>query len=124
MKNFLNKRVQGEYFEKLALDFLEKEGFSLLDKNFYCKYGEIDIILRKSDLIVFVEVKQRSSKNFGSGFEAISSTKQKRMYLTAQTFLYKHNLKNFNFRFDAVVFDENNRYNWIKNIMWGDEIGF
>lgn len=124
MKNFLNKRVHGEYFENLALNFLEKEGFSLLEKNFYCKYGEIDIILRKSDLIVFVEVKQRSSKNFGTGFDAISYTKQKKMYLTAQNFLYRHSLENFNFRFDAVVFDEKGNCHWIKNIMWGDEIGF
>lgn len=124
MKNFLNKRVQGEHFENLALNFLEKEGFSLLEKNFYCKYGEIDIILRKSDLIVFVEVKQRSSKSFGTGFDAISYTKQKKMYLTAQNFLYKHSLENFNFRFDAVVFDEKDNCHWIKNIMWGDEIGF
>lgn len=124
MKNFLNKRVQGEYFENLALNFLEKEGFSLLEKNFYCKYGEIDIILRKSDLIVFVEVKQRSSKNFGTGFDAISYTKQKKMYLTAQNFLYRNSLENFNFRFDAVVFDEKGSCHWIKNIMWGDEIGF
>lgn len=124
MKNFLNKRVQGEYFENLALNFLEKEGFSLLEKNFYCKHGEIDIILRKSDLIVFVEVKQRSSKNFGTGFDAISHTKQKKMYLTAQNFLYRYSLENFNFRFDAVVFDEKDNCHWIKNIMWGDEIGF
>lgn len=124
MKNFLNKRVQGEYFENLALNFLEKEGFSLLEKNFYCKYGEIDIILRKSDLIVFVEVKQRSSKEFGTGFDAISIAKQKRIYLTAQNFLYKYKLENFNFRFDAVVFDQDNKCHWIKNVMWGDEIGF
>lgn len=124
MKNFLNKRTQGEYFEKLALDFLEKEGFILLEKNFYCKYGELDIILKKSDLIIFVEVKERSSKKFGTGFDAISPQKQKRMFLSAQVFLYKHHLKNFNFRFDAIVFDENNSCHWIKNIMWGDEIGF
>lgn len=124
MKNFLNKRTQGEYFEKLALNFLEKNNFTLLYKNFYCKYGEIDIVVQKENLIVFVEVKQRSSLNFGSGLEAINFQKQRKIFLSAQYFLCKNHLENFNFRFDAITFDKNNQCEWIKNIMRGDEIGF
>lgn len=124
MKNFLNKRTQGEYFEKLALNFLEKNNFTLLSKNFYCKYGEIDIIAQKEDLIIFVEVKQRSSLKFGNGLEAINFQKQRKIFLSAQYFLYKNHLENFNFRFDAITFDNNNQCEWIKNIMRGDEIGF
>lgn len=124
MKKFLNKRTQGEYFENLALEFLKNNGFTLLKKNFYCKYGEIDIILKKDDLIIFVEVKQRFSTNFGTGFEAISYQKQRKIFMSAQNFLYKNNFENFNFRFDAIVFDENNKCTWVKNMMWGDEIGF
>lgn len=124
MKIFLNKRTQGEYFEKLALNFLEKNNFTLLSKNFYCKYGEIDIIAQKEDLIIFVEVKQRSSLKFGNGLEAINFQKQRKIFLSAQYFLYKNHLENFNFRFDAITFDNNNQCEWIKNIMRGDEIGF
>lgn len=124
MKIFLNKRTQGEYFEKLALNFLEKNNFTLLSKNFYCKYGEIDIIAQKEDLIIFVEVKQRSSLKFGNGLEAINFQKQRKIFLSAQYFLYKNHLENFNFRFDAITFDNNNQCEWIENIMRGDEIGF
>ncbi|NME35702.1 MULTISPECIES: YraN family protein [Fusobacterium] len=124
MKKFLNKRVQGEYFENLALNFLEKKGFQLVEKNFYSHFGEIDLILRKDNLIIFVEVKERSNQKFGNGFEAISKKKLRRMFLSANEFIAINKLQNFNIRFDAIAFDENGKCYWIENILWGDEIGF
>ncbi|WP_035945204.1 YraN family protein [Fusobacterium perfoetens] len=124
MKKFLNKRTQGDYFENLALKFLEAQEFQLIKKNFYSHFGEIDLILRKDNLIIFVEVKERSSKKFGNGFEAISKQKLKRIFLSANEFITINKLQNFDIRFDAIAFDENNKCCWIENILWGDEIGF
>lgn len=124
MKKFLNKRVQGEYFENLALKFLEEKGFQLIEKNYYSHFGEIDLILKKDNLIIFVEVKERSNQKFGNGFEAISRKKLKKIFLSAKEFIVAKKLQNFNIRFDAIAFDENDKCYWIENILWGDEIGF
>ncbi len=124
MATFINKRTQGEYFEKLALNFLISHGFTLLKKNYYSKFGEIDLILQKDDLIVFVEVRQKSTCFYGSPFESITTGKQRKIYLTSLDYIRRNNLTNFNFRFDAVIFNSYNKLEWEKSIMWGDEFGF
>lgn len=122
----MNKRKQGTVFENYAIEFLESKGYHLLTKNYFSKYGEIDIILKKENRIIFVEVKQRTTDVFGRGEYAITFIKKRKMYLTAQKFIYENNYFDYDIRFDAVIFDGKgkNPCNWIKNIIWGDEIGF
>lgn len=122
----MNKREQGKIYESHALAFLESKGYTLVEKNYFTRFGEIDLIVKKDNLIVFAEVKQRSTNYFGYGEQAISYTKRKRIYLSAKEFLFKKRYFNCDIRFDAVVFNSRDEKscNWIKNMIWGDEFGF
>lgn len=70
-----NKRI-GNLGEQLAADFLIKNGYTVLERNYRTPYGELDIIAKDTDTVIFVEVKTRSSARFGTGFEAITAKKQ------------------------------------------------
>lgn len=122
----MNKREQGTIFENYAAKFLESKGYTLVAKNYFTKTGEIDLIMKKEKTIVFVEVKQRSTDIFGSGEYAVNYRKQKRMFLSARKFLAENYLSDYDIRFDAVIFNgrNTNSCNWVRNIIWGDEIGF
>lgn len=61
---FNNTRNKGEHFELIAEQYLVKQGLTPVTRNFHCKYGEIDLIMREAQVLVFVEVKYRDSKNF------------------------------------------------------------
>ncbi|MDP0488947.1 MAG: YraN family protein [Fusobacterium sp. JB019] len=123
---FKNNREQGYYFEKIASEIITSKGYKIIDKNYYTRYGEIDLIAKNKNLIIFVEVKQRSSNNFGFGENSIDYKKRRRIFLSAKQFLYKNNLFDFSIRFDAIIFYKKNNYSykWLKNIIWGDEFGF
>ena len=103
----MNNRRQGNDFEKLAASYLENIGMSILKMNFYCKMGEVDIIARDEDYLVFVEVKYRKSKATGSGFEAVSFNKMRKISRVADYYMSSHHLnENTNVRFDVVVIEE------------------
>ena len=106
------KKELGNIGEQIAVDYLEKNNYKILKRNFYCKQGEIDVIAKKSQEIVFIEVKTRSSLDFGKPSEAVNSIKLKHMYKTAQYFLYKsHSINNF-IRFDVIeVLVEDGKFN-------------
>lgn len=121
----MNKREQGALYEEYAVKFLQEHGYTLVTKNYFTKYGEIDLMVKKENLVVFVEVKQRTTDFFGRGEQAINYTKRKRMYLSAREFLFKNRYLECDMRFDAVVFNgRSTKPEWIKNIIWGDEFGF
>ena len=86
--NTENKRHTGQHYEKMAADYLQKAGLKLLKQNFYCRQGEIDLILRDGPMLVFVEVKYRSSRTMGDPAEAVIPSKQRRIRSTAQYYLY------------------------------------
>ena len=71
----MNKRAVGNIAEENAVIFLKKNGYEIIKRNFYTRYGEIDIIASEKDVIVFVEVKFRNNNTFGSPLESISSKK-------------------------------------------------
>ncbi|MFN7161002.1 MAG: YraN family protein [Candidatus Gracilibacteria bacterium] len=103
-----SKRLVGMNGESLACTFLEKKGYQILDRNFSSRYGELDIIAKKEDEYVFVEVKTRSqwSAKMVSGEESVTSAKRKRMLQTIQVYFAK---KNFEFeipwRCDVIVIE-------------------
>ena len=68
-----NNRETGSRFEEQVADFLKKQGFRILDRNFRCREGEIDIIARDGAYLVFIEVKYRRTKAAGSALEAIDA---------------------------------------------------
>lgn len=112
MKKY-NKDI-GNYGENLALDYLNKNNYDILCKNFRTRNGEIDIICKFKDIIVFIEVKSRYSYTFGFPSEAVTYLKQKQIFNLSKYFLLKNKLSNYNCRFDVieVYFNKNdNLYN-------------
>lgn len=111
----------GELGEKLAKRFLKEREYEIICQNFRAKQGEIDIIAKdKDDTIVFVEVKTRTSLEFGNPAEAVNSDKINHILKTAKYYLYSNRIENANMRFDIIeVFIYKGRYrvNHIKQIM-------
>ena len=82
-----NKRMEGSRYEKLAARYLEQKGMDILELNYRCRTGEIDIIARDGGYLVFVEVKYRSGASFGDPSEAVTAKKQERIRKTARYYL-------------------------------------
>ncbi len=103
----MNRREIGKEKEKVAEEFLKKNGYEIIGKNFSTKFGEIDLIAKKDDLIVFVEVRSKSYSYFGKPFETIDRKKIKKIVKTAQIFIQKNRLQNYNIRFDVISVENN-----------------
>lgn len=99
MQGAREKGIEGE---SVAVDFLKANGYKILERNFTTKCGEIDIIARKKSSIVFVEVKTRTSDNFGTPSEAVDRRKLNKLTSVANQYIQKTKLKNFSFRFEIV----------------------
>lgn len=118
MKNF-NKDI-GALGENLAKNFLIGNGYTILDNNFTCKLGELDLIVQKKNIISFVEVKTRYYFNYGLPMESITFSKRKKIFLVSSYYIQKYNLKDYYFSYDIVeiFFNKyNNKYkiNFIKD---------
>lgn len=101
----------GRNGEDQALKFLETNNFKILSRNFRCKIGEIDIIAKKNEDIIFVEVKTRTSSKFGSPGEAVTYKKRLKILKVAEFFILINKIKDCNFRFDVIeVKKENEKF--------------
>ena len=109
MKTF-NKDI-GALGEDISENYLKNLGYRILDKNFRCKCGEIDLIAINKDYICFVEVKTRYGINYGTPAESVTASKQKKIYKTAQVYISRKNIIDYNFRFDVVEVMLNNDNN-------------
>lgn len=96
------KKEFGNTGEDIATEYLEKQGYIILERNFYCKQGEIDIIAKDKNEVVFVEVKSRSDVGYGLPSEAVTKQKIKHLCRTAKYFLHKNKMFNEFIRFDVV----------------------
>ena len=102
----INKRTEGNAFETLAAEYLEKSGMKVIEKNFFCKMGEIDLIAIDENYLVFVEVKYRTDKKKGAAKEAVTFSKMRKISRTADYYIMK-NYKTFpNVRFDVVAIED------------------
>lgn len=100
----LNKRTLGIEKERMAEQFLREKGYHILSHNFYCRTGEIDIIAREKEYLVFVEVKYRSSERKGTPEEAIDRKKIRSIVKCAQFYMLRHGIaEDTSCRFDVVV---------------------
>jgi putative endonuclease len=95
--------ASGERAEALAVRRLRAQGYELIQRNYRCKAGEIDIIARHGDLICFVEVRSRRSAAFGHPLETIGRRKQTRVIRAAQHYLATHRCADAAVRFDVVA---------------------
>ncbi len=103
----------GRYGEEKAANYLVKQGMKILEKNYRCRYGEVDIIAKEKDTLVFVEVKTRKSSTYLSPFLAVNKHKQLQISKVALHYLLEKKLKEIPCRFDVVtVVDE--QIQWIK----------
>ncbi len=98
------KIIKGKKGEDLAAEFLKKQGFKVIEKNWrFSRTGEIDIIAEDKDTLVFVEVKTRTSMCFGHPIEAISSRKLSTIQKLAEIYINTKNMKKYeNFRIDII----------------------
>lgn len=108
----LNKS-KGDNAEQLAAEYLKKNGYKILETNYRSPYGEIDIIGEIGRETVFVEVKYRSSSDFGAGYEAVNSKKCQKIIKTAQIYMNEKNISGSG-RFDVISIDKS-EINHIEN---------
>lgn len=107
----MNRR--GEPAENLAVAFLEREGLQILERNYRCKSGEIDLIAQNGKTLVFVEVRARTSDRFGGAAESITASKRARVIRAAKHYLVRHRIDKA-CRFDVVlVTGSDQRVEWL-----------
>jgi putative endonuclease len=96
------KLLLGQEGERLAERYLRKKGYKLVERNYRCAVGELDLIVLDRRIVVFVEVKTRTGHGFGSPLEAVEFRKQRKMIQAAQFFLSAKGLQQREARFDVI----------------------
>ncbi len=95
---------RGNVFEEMAARWLERRGLTILQRNYRCKLGEIDLIARDGQALVFVEVRARSNPRFASAAASVDRRKQQRLLRTAQHYLCRHpEASDLHCRFDVIA---------------------
>ena len=109
----------GKAAEQQALSYLAQQGLELLQCNYRCRRGEIDLIMQHQNTLVFVEVRKRGSRHFGSAQESVTAQKQQRLLYAAQHYLACHaNTANQPCRFDVIAINgkqQEEKIQWIQN---------
>ena len=121
----MKRRDVGILGEKLARDFLERQDYHILQTNYRCSEGEIDIIAGHLDFLVFIEVRTKSSLEFGSPEESITPAKMGRLRAVAAHYLQTHDNLPSSWRIDVVVVEldrkgKPSRIEIIENAVGGD----
>lgn len=98
----MDRKDLGKFGEETAGSILQNHGYSILENNYSCKLGEIDIIALKDGYLVFIEVKTRRSLKYGLPQEAITDRKKKKIRKVAECYLMQHNMNNARCRFDVL----------------------
>lgn len=102
-KRAYSSRAVGNQYEDFAAEYLQRAGYTIIERNFQCRQGEIDIIAKDRSYLCFVEVKYRTSGEFGDALEAVSPGKQRRISRTALYYLtVKGYGENQDCRFDVL----------------------
>jgi putative endonuclease len=97
-------KALGSKGEDLAVQYLKKKGFKVIERNYHCSAGEIDLIAREGNTLVFVEIKARSSSDYGLPQEAVDRFKQKKMIEVARAYMAERHLtEDIAARFDVVA---------------------
>jgi len=98
----MDRRKRGQQGEELAVDFLKKKGYRVLERNFRYERGEIDIVAEDREALVFVEVKSRRTRTFGEAEDAVTILKRRRLRRIAEGYLFTHNIESKACRFDVI----------------------
>ena len=114
------RHVLGRKGEDIAVEYLKSKGYNILDRNFICRQGEIDVIALDKNYIVFIEIKSRTSIEYGLPSESVTEKKLKHMLKSAAYYLHIRNLENANVRIYAIeVYVQGEKYyiNHIRQIV-------
>ncbi|MEK7633396.1 MAG: YraN family protein [Patescibacteria group bacterium] len=115
----LYQKNLGKIGEDLALDYLKSHRFSILEKNFHSKFGEIDIVAEKNHCLYFIEVKTRSNLNHGAPFEAVNKRKIYHIKKAAQYYLLKNDYPDYKLKvgvFSILMMGEKPEIKFWENI--------
>lgn len=98
----ITRQHTGKTGEDMAVDYLRERGYEILERNFRCSFGEMDIIGRQGAVLAFVEVRTRRTDGFGQPLESVGPVKQKKLSRIALFYLQKHRLEGSEARFDVL----------------------
>ena len=93
----------GQKGEKLAIKYLKKSGYKIICTNYRCPAGELDIVAQHQEYLVFVEVKTRSSRQFGTPFDAVDFRKQRQISRAGEYYLIEKEIGECDIRFDVIA---------------------
>ena len=116
-----NRQQMGKIGEEIAVDFLKKSGYKIVERNFRCNLGEIDIIAFDKNTLAFIEVRTKKTSSFCTPQETVNFSKQKKLHKLSLYYLMKKQIKNTDCRFDVVAVDLSRGKNGIeifKNAFW------
>ncbi len=99
----MKKQETGKRGEQLACKALEKKGYRILEKNYRCRHGEIDMVARRRDYLVFIEVRSKTGPAFGTPEESVTAAKKQKLMATALDYLSRHDNLPENWRIDFVA---------------------
>lgn len=109
-------RIVGDTGERIAEEYLKKNGYIVIDKNYRTELGEIDLIVSKDEYLIFVEVKARRDEEFGFPSEAVTVTKQRKICMVASQYIKRNMYFGAAVRFDVIeVYLSDRRVNHIEN---------
>ena len=116
----MDTRDKGKFGEFLAATYIEDKGYKILSQNYYKNKGEIDIIALDKNILVFIEVKTRHSKKYGSAALAVDANKQRNIIRTSKLFIHENKMHNIQCRFDVieVYISDKTNINHITNAFW------
>jgi putative endonuclease len=117
-------QISGYAREQAARGYLERRGLTLLDHQFHCRYGEIDLVMKENESIVFIEVRLRTHPGFADGITSVTQKKQAKIVKSAIVYLQAHpQWHNHDTRFDIVSFDGSDKISWLRNAFSIDCLG-
>ena len=119
-----SKQQSGDQAESAALAHLRAAGLTLIARNFVARGGELDLVMRDGNTLVFVEVRFRAEASHGDGLDSVSATKQRRLIAAARTFLADHaKYARWTTRFDVIALGAGG-LRWVKNVIALDQAGW
>jgi len=116
----VSKKNIGDKAESFALKYLKKQKLQFVEKNYYCKHGEIDLIMREGESLIFIEVRYRKQTHYGTAASTVNNRKLHKITKSIEDYLSKNNLGYISCQIDVIGLEgniQNPKITWIRNVM-------